>query len=79
MQVAVTMNNTAAFIMRGKPKGTYNFITTPKYYVAVKDTKVGNVISGSFISDPAEVVFNMGITEVTGTLDNSLNFTFKNT
>ncbi len=58
MQVAVTMNDTTAFVMRGKPKGTYNFTTKPKYYVAVKDTKVGTIISGAYISDPAEVVFD---------------------
>jgi hypothetical protein len=54
MQVGVTMNGVTSFVMHGKPNGQYIFTTAPTYYVAVKDCKAGQVISGTFISNPAE-------------------------
>jgi hypothetical protein len=77
MQVGVSMNGVPSFVMHGKPQGHYVFTTTPTYYVAVKDAKVGQVISGTFISHPFEVQFPKGVTRVIGSLDDSLNFTFR--
>ncbi len=77
MQVAVTMNNTTAFVMRGRPKGTYNFITKPKYYVCITNEKQGTAISETYVSSPTEVAFD-DATEANYTLDDHLNFTINN-
>lgn len=76
MQVAVFMDEKAAFVMQGKPNGSYFITTKPLYHIAVTDYKEGTVISANFMSHPAEVVFRGGATKVTGTLDHTLLFHF---
>lgn len=52
MQVAVCMFSKPAFVMHGKPNGSYLITTKPTYYVAVTDAKEGTVISAAFVSSP---------------------------
>ncbi len=77
MQVAVCMSSKPAFVMQGKPNGSYLITTVPTYFAAVTAAKDGTVISASYVSSPTEFDFQ-GTTNVVGILDDTLTFTFTN-
>lgn len=52
--------------MHAKPNGVFNFTLHPTYWVAVCETKKGEVVDGAFISTPYAVIFEDNKTSVKG-------------
>ncbi len=74
MSIAVCMNGIPAFAMKGKPSGTYTFNTHPTYYICTTDHKKGVAVDGTFVSNPTEIVFSAGVTELSYVLNDKLKF-----
>ncbi|MEX3816582.1 hypothetical protein AB3X96_41730 [Paraburkholderia sp. BR13439] len=74
MSIAVYMNSLPAFAMPGKPNGKYIFDTHPTYWICTTEEKKGVAVSGTYVSNPKEVVFGDGINEIDFKLDETLQF-----
>lgn len=74
MSIAVYMNSLPAFAVQGEPNGKFLFQTHPTYYICTTSAKQGVAVSEEFVSSPTELVFNPGVTSLSYTLNDTLEF-----
>lgn len=87
MSVAVYMSNQPVWAAQGLPNSEYNFNTKTSYYLTVTDYEAGAAIpndlsntfvisnpNASVISNPTQVQFPSGITQLTYSLNDILEF-----
>lgn len=74
MSLAVYMNSLPAFAMQGEPSGTFTFDTHPTYYICTTRHKQGVAVDGTFVSNPTEIKFAAGVTNLGFILNDELKF-----
>ena len=74
MSVAVYMNSLPAFAVQGEPNGKFLFQTHPTYWLCTTSAKAGVAVSEEFVSSPTQFTFDPGVTSLSYTLNDELQF-----
>lgn len=74
MSIAVYMNSLPAFAVQGEPNGKFLFQTHPTYWLCTTSAKQGVAVSEEFVSSPTQFTFDPGVTSLSYTLNDELQF-----